>query len=162
MRTRVCTKCGETKPLSKFHKKPGGKDGRQSKCKSCVKIYDHERYVKDPDKSNARCREYRAEHKDELKAYRYERREQDAGQHLQRAFDITLADYDAILEVQGSGCAICGKTPEENGRRLDVDHDHDTNEVRGLLCNSCNKAIGLFQDNPVYVRSAANYLESYK
>lgn len=43
-------------------------------------------------------------------------------------------------------------------RSLDVDHDHATGEVRGLLCNRCNQAIGLLQDDPLIVRSALVYL----
>ena len=48
-------------------------------------------------------------------------------------------DYTALLDVQGGGCAICGATPKT--RRLHVDHDHRTGQVRGLLCHRCNRAL---------------------
>ena len=52
---------------------------------------------------------------------------------------LTLAAYEALLEAQGGGCAICGATPKT--RRLDTDHDHKTGKVRGLLCHRCNRAL---------------------
>lgn len=51
--------------------------------------------------------------------------------------------YDAILSAQGGGCAMCDRQPE--GRRLDVDHDHATGLVRGLLCRRCNRQLGRLQ-----------------
>lgn len=48
-------------------------------------------------------------------------------------------DYHRMLAAQGGGCAICGATPKT--RRLDVDHDHLTGKVRGLLCHRCNRAL---------------------
>ncbi len=79
--------------------------------------------------------------------------------NLRRNYGITLADYDRILDDQNNGCAICGKTPEENKQRLAVDHNHTTGEVRGLLCKNCNTAIGLLGDNPSTLRLATRYLE---
>lgn len=74
-------------------------------------------------------------------------------------YNITLADYDEMLEAQGGKCAICGRTPEEEGRRLSVDHDHKTGQVRGLLCRNCNAALGFFQDDFHLLRRAINYLD---
>ena len=80
---------------------------------------------------------------------------------LRKNYGITLAQYDQMLLTQRNGCLICGKSPEENGRRLAVDHDHASGMVRGLLCSNCNSALGKFQDDPVLLRAAAEYLESY-
>ena len=59
-----------------------------------------------------------------------------------------------MLEAQGGDCAICST------RMLSpcIDHDHVTKEVRGLLCMSCNTALGHFRDDPSIVRSALAYL----
>jgi hypothetical protein len=76
---------------------------------------------------------------------------------LKFKYGITQEEYDALLEAQGGGCAVCGATPEEE--ELPVDHDHDTGEVRGILCNNCNNGIGRFEDSPELLRSAADYLE---
>lgn len=77
---------------------------------------------------------------------------------LRYKYGISLAEYDQLLAEQNNGCAICAKTPEQNGRRLAVDHNHETGEVRGLLCSPCNQGIGLLQDNPAVVSKAAAYL----
>lgn len=76
---------------------------------------------------------------------------------LQKAYGITLEEYDRLLTAQGNVCAICnGK--QQGTRSLAVDHDHTTGEVRGLLCHNCNRAIGLFADDPDRLLTAVNYL----
>ena len=61
-----------------------------------------------------------------------------------RKYGITVERYEALLAEQNGLCAICN-SPAKNGRRLSVDHDHETNEVRGLLCVSCNTGVGYFE-----------------
>ena len=78
--------------------------------------------------------------------------------HLKKTYGISLAEYDEMLEEQGNGCAICGTSPEKNGRRLDVDHCHTTGKIRGLLCHSCNLGIGKFKDNPDLLAEELKYL----
>jgi hypothetical protein len=75
-------------------------------------------------------------------------------------YGITLLEYEALLVQQAGGCAICGKEPPKRGRvqRLVVDHDHETGQVRGLLCDTCNRAIGLLGDNATMLRRACEYL----
>jgi hypothetical protein len=85
--------------------------------------------------------------------------------HLQRKFKITGEQYAALLKAQGGVCASCGGVEthrSKNGKLKDlaVDHDHETNEIRGLLCFNCNQAIGRFQDDPVLMRAAAAYIEA--
>lgn len=68
---------------------------------------------------------------------------------------------DSMLAAQNNACAICGKTPNDNGRQLSVDHCHETMEVRGLLCVKCNAGIGMFCDNPMLLEQAIKYLRSH-
>lgn len=75
---------------------------------------------------------------------------------LKRKFGMTLADYESLLSVV-PGCAICGKTPAENRKRLAVDHCHKTGRVRGLLCNNCNSGIGSLRDGE-HFKAALAYL----
>jgi hypothetical protein len=67
--------------------------------------------------------------------------------NLERKFGITREDYNRMLDAQGGACAICG-TSASDARRLAVDHDHETDQVRALLCGECNLGLGKFQDNP--------------
>lgn len=89
------------------------------------------------------------------------------GRRLRDKYGLTAEAYAAILKAQGGVCAIC-KEPQSavngpSGKVTDfhVDHCHSTNRVRGLLCNQCNRGIGLFQDSPSLLRRAAAYLESH-
>lgn len=69
---------------------------------------------------------------------------------------LTIEDYERLLAAQGGGCAICGATPKT--RRLDVDHDHRTGAVRGLLCHRCNRALPSWV-NVRWLFRAAAYLD---
>ncbi len=60
--------------------------------------------------------------------------------HLKLRYGIDLCEFEAMLDRQGGGCAICRKAPD--GKHLDVDHDHVTGATRGLLCRSCNITVG--------------------
>lgn len=85
----------------------------------------------------------------------------DKNKRLLALYGITLEDYEKMLESQNGGCAICGRVP--TGRALHVDHDHKTGLVRGLLCHSCNHAIGRrgFNDSSEKCLNAAAYLSKY-
>jgi hypothetical protein len=74
------------------------------------------------------------------------------------ALGCTLEMYQAFLKIQDHVCAIC-KKPDPNGKRLAVDHDHQTQQVRGLLCSWCNRGLGMFRDDVAAVKRAAIYLE---
>lgn len=78
---------------------------------------------------------------------------------LIRKYGITVKQYDELLERQQGRCAVCVRPAEEFPRRLAVDHDHVTGEVRGLLCNYCNhRLVGRHRD-PGLLRRIAEYLE---
>ena len=77
---------------------------------------------------------------------------------LQQRYGIDTAGYEALLEAQNGACAICGDGECSDGRKLHVDHDHDTGEIRGLLCYRCNAGIGLLRDDVTLVKKAVEYL----
>lgn len=78
--------------------------------------------------------------------------------YLRRVYGITLAQYNQLLKKQGGGCAICGKTPEQEGKSLAVDHVHikgGGGEVRGILCGYCNhRVVGRHRDPGLLIRLA--------
>lgn len=80
---------------------------------------------------------------------------------LRRKYGIGWAEYCALLARQRGLCAICGSDKPGGRGLMHVDHDHATGRVRGLLCNACNRAIGQMADDPVRLRAAADYLESW-
>ena len=68
--------------------------------------------------------------------------------------------YRILVKRHGETCFVCGSKPKT--RKLHVDHDHATGEVRGLLCYRCNRGLSWFSDNPALLWRAANYLEAPK
>ena len=80
--------------------------------------------------------------------------------YLKYKYGITEAQYDEMLKLQNNKCAICksSETKDKKRHRLMVDHCHSTGIVRGLLCSSCNKGLGLFNDAPDVMQSAIKYL----
>jgi len=74
-------------------------------------------------------------------------------------FGITPEEYDGLLAAQAGVCAICGG--DNGSKRLAVDHDHDTGVIRGLLCNQCNRGLGLLGDSAESIRRVLDYLESH-
>ncbi len=80
-------------------------------------------------------------------------------------YGLTLEAYQGMIESQNKLCAICNQpeTKERGGKvlALSIDHCHTKSKVRGLLCDNCNHAIGLFKDNPKLMRIAALYIEKH-
>jgi len=150
--TRRCSKCKLDFPATLQHFYPSklGSLGLQSRCKGCSRLMSDE-WRKN---NTARVRETQTAWD---KANKYRRRDA----FLRRTHGIGEAEYQARLAAQEHKCAICGAPPKpEKTFSLDVDHDHSTNEVRGLLCNACNQGLGYFKDNPERLRAAALYLET--
>lgn len=79
--------------------------------------------------------------------------------HLKKTYGIDLDQYNQLLEQQEHRCAICLKHEDECKKRLAVDHNHKTGEIRGLLCNHCNhRVVGRHTDGDV-LRKIADYVE---
>ena len=156
-----CKKCGETKPLTEFHQATGMRDGYRSECKECSRAIRRAWYVANREHAIAEVKRWQQENKEHLHEYRREyrkrRKAEDRDGHLRRTFGITQADYEALLVSQGGGCAICAKRPGKIS--LHVDHDHETGEIRGLLCVGCNNALGQFHDDAALLDRAISYVE---
>lgn len=85
--------------------------------------------------------------------------QQAPAKHRQRLYGLTPEQYEAMLEAQGQRCAIC-RTDTPNGKGWQIDHDHATGRIRGILCTNCNSGLGRFKDDPARFRAAAAYLEA--
>jgi hypothetical protein len=83
------------------------------------------------------------------------------GKYIERAYGITLKDYEHLYILQNGLCGICHRPETRIGQIfLVVDHDHKTGKVRGLLCNNCNAGLGFFEDSQSLLSSAGRYLSS--
>ena len=81
---------------------------------------------------------------------------------LKHNYGISLDQYNQLFIDQNGCCGICSIHQSELSRALAVDHDHSTNEIRGLLCSSCNTGLGLLQDSSELLESAIKYKQSFK
>lgn len=80
--------------------------------------------------------------------------------HLRVNYGITEEQYQELLLLQGGGCAICGKTIDQEGRNLAVDHNHKTGEIRGLLCSYHNhRVVGKWTDTEL-LRKVLEYIST--
>lgn len=117
-------------------------------CKDCCRVYGRQKYARDKHTK-----------------YGTAKKRQGKNSKLLLNFGINLDQFESMLAKQGHCCAICNAKFSEMFKReggAQVDHDHETGAVRGLLCGCCNRAIGQFKDNIETLRSAAQYLESHK
>lgn len=75
-------------------------------------------------------------------------------------------DVEAMIDAQNGVCAICSREIEFNTGcntvSACVDHDHVTNEIRGILCRHCNLGLGHFRDNEILMQKAITYLKTWK
>lgn len=175
MLTKICATCKVEKSSDCFHKAKKEKDGLQYRCIDCGKKYHAARYVSQKEKISGQIAAYRASNKDKLneagKVWRSKNKdkvkEYQRTTNLKKNFGLSIADYEKMAAAQNNTCAIC-LTPETfvhkaKGQvaRLAVDHCHATGKIRKLLCAKCNKALGLFEDNPELMEHAANYIRSH-
>lgn len=80
---------------------------------------------------------------------------------MRRKYGISVNEYERLFMFQGGVCAICKSPPKRGRKTLDVDHCHKTNVVRGLLCSSCNRAVGLLRDDIESLKRAVTYLTPF-
>jgi hypothetical protein len=124
----------QEKPLEDFHKRYNRPCGYKSRCIDCVKK------GKKPKRSRDYMRKY----------------------DLKKSYNITIAQYDEMLLKQNDCCAICKRHKSEvtvkRKNHLCVDHNHSTGKIRGLLCDKCNRGIGLLCDSIDLLNNAIKYL----
>jgi len=107
-------------------------------------------------------KEYRENNKEKsrqyVKKYREDNRERylenKRKSNLKHKYGITIDEYNEIFEKQKGCCAICNTHQSELKKALCVDHNHETGEIRGLLCDRCNRVLGFFNDEtPLFIQS---------
>ena len=131
---KTCRTCDEEKSFSEYYKASSCKDGYRGSCRQCNMKQRRERLAKaDPDQRRSVV--------------------------LKGKYGITLDTKRDMQKAQNDKCKICGTTDYGKKGLLVVDHCHSTGKVRGLLCYSCNIALGMFKDNVETIKAAIKYLE---
>lgn len=166
-----CYKCKDIKLYLDFFKDKTQSDGYKSLCKDCHNKYLREYRQKNRDKLLEYKRQYRAENDDKIKNYRRLTRERTKEWNkeyyilnkdrirfysIKRKYNLTKTEYLHLVDIQEGLCAICKKLDKDG--MLNVDHNHQTGKVRGLLCGLCNAFIGRIDDNAFIAKTLIDYL----
>src|ERR1700687_620493 len=142
---KICTICKQEKYLTEFNKTKQVKSGLNSHCKSCRSTYAKEYRKINLHKMRLRGKEW--EIKNPLKKL---------NSYYKSNHGISLNEYHDMVAKQNNECAICERT---SSLKLCVDHDHERGIIRGLLCRSCNGALGVLGDNKESLFKVIKYLE---
>lgn len=144
--TKLCKKCNCTKDLYKdFYHKNLHKEAR---CKTCVSQMRKTEYKQNRPKHLKRVHLYRTKNPRAVKNTK-----------LKQAYGITLEQFEEMLAEQKNLCAICSKP---FNKTADVDHNHQTGEVRALLHSSCNTALGLVKEDVQVLHGMISYIHKFQ
>lgn len=178
---KTCTACGLTKPETDFHWQNKAQGKRHPKCKPCNCLHVVNHRAANRERYNERERIYyhrnmedpewaRKEHLRNVKR----RKDRPDRQHwanvrsrLKHDFGLAIQDYWRMLAQVGAKCEMCSRFHHEVTNGLGVDHCHKTGQIRGVLCVSCNRRLGIVENgrsmqgiNAEFVVRANNYLEN--
>lgn len=134
METKICTVCKENKPFSNYDTHKLGKFGLNPVCKPC-----------------------------RLVRQRKHRKDNGYNAQIKYKYGITYKQFEELKQKQGNLCATCGIELDQNNihsTKSVIDHCHTTNKVRGVLCWSCNVALGLVRDNKDTLTNMIGYLNA--
>lgn len=184
---RFCKRCQLDKPISSFlvskkEEEPYGfckdcriADNLKNKAKRQQHYLDNKEKViaktkvyveNNREKVKQRKRNYREKNRERLileGRLRYDNTPKDvlAEKELIKNYGITLEDKNKMFSDQENCCAICGSETSKSKRAFCVDHCHTTGLIRGILCNSCNRGLGFFEDSIDSLESAIKYLNKH-
>jgi hypothetical protein len=120
----------------------------------------HKQYeIANKEKLKLKRKKYCIENKEKIKEYHDTHKEERRKSSLKREYKITLEEYNQMLEKQKDSCAICHEK-FKSSTHTQVDHDHKTGKVRGLLCRKCNSILGYSNDEIQILLNAINYLKN--
>ena len=132
---KYCGMCRLEKPESEFHKHRSKPSGLQARCKTCAK-------------------QYVDNNKESISSYKKHN-------YIKKFHGISLEERQDIGDRQDWKCAACGDEmwAKNGGVKGELDHDHITGKIRGLLCFHCNTALGLLKDDPSRILALLDYLK---
>lgn len=134
---KKCTRCSEVKPVDAYFKDKQKSNGFSPHCKTCDKRQSREWALKNKE-----------QRKNNISRSLYKLKKD--------------ANYEKMAELQSYCCEMCGIHASNFKKRLNIDHNHKTGQIRGLLCVTCNLGLGAFKESPELLYAAIVYLEKYK
>jgi hypothetical protein len=147
----VCKRCDKIKSRDNFYKSLD----KEARCKECVSEIRREKYSENKEVILSRVRKYRTENPEKIRDTK-----------LRQAYGVGTEYFNAKLLEQGGVCAGCKRHVKTVWRGKEVnmplDHNHTTKAPRGVLCNKCNRALGLLEENIQTLQNLADYINKYK
>lgn len=143
---KVCKKCEQEKPLTEFWISDKARGYLRSSCKECDKIVARAWYHRSPEN---KAKAYANSRKQALAKPRTPKQARDYS--LKNKYDLPHGEYERLLASQDGRCALCQsadcgrKSGKWSAGHFMVDHCHSTGRVRGLLCHTCNVALGAYE-----------------
>jgi hypothetical protein len=174
---KICNDCGETLSGECFYSNKGKLDGLSSECKKCSKKHCKKLFIENSNRDTvlipvgkrcSRCGAYSLQ-----EGFSKCKGTSDglATACKECCFDIQLklrygvnSEWFYTTLVKQGGCLICGLEyiAGVNRELFNVDHDHLTLKIRGILCNRCNLGLGHFKDSVAYLRGAIEYIDKWE
>lgn len=149
------------KDLSNFAKK---REGLNTRCKSCIGVYMRKLYAKDRPKELQKRKAWYKKNQERVRKdainYYSLNKEEIKFRRIFLAYGLTKEDYMSKLVSQKHVCAVC-ELPNSI-KSLAVDHCHNTSKVRGLLCDKCNTALGLLDEDIERTQRLIEYILKYQ
>lgn len=139
--------CGQCRPCMQEMKKES-RERNPEKTRLREKLAQREKYLKNPEKFLMRNKQWRKNNPDRVKNH-----------NLKKEYGLTIEGYNSMLRGQKGKCAICSASKNNDGKKLYVDHCHETGRIRGLLCRKCNTGLGLLGDRLKDILKVKTYLE---
>ena len=141
MKVKKCNGCLVEKPVEDFYLNKIGSKGQpryKSRCKICINKKNLDNYYNETEERRKR------------------RREKNSQSHLLRKFGLTSSEFSAMILEQNNKCKTCGCELH----KPQVDHNHKTGKVRGLLCKPCNMSMGLLKENTQTLYNMIYYINA--
>ena len=149
LKRKSCSECKEAKLVSDFYVRKASPDGLAYLCKVCDLRLRKEYCESNRDKIREQRKEFRRRNKERLSI-------------AKNRAKCPPEVFARLFEEQKGCCAICNLHQSNMRRRIAIDHDHVTKDIRGLLCDKCNRCLGLLQDSEEVLQSAIRYLKKFK
>lgn len=150
----TCPNCNQSRLARGDRVRKAIKEGKEFWCLPCrnkTRVHAPRKYIGTVEERKRQA----------TKAWRDNNQEKVLSKRYKKRYGITLSEYKEKLAAQNFKCLICGVSEKDSRqKKLVVDHCHNTNEVRGLLCHNCNCGLGHFVDNVEVLQKAITYLQS--
>lgn len=156
---RVCKRCGEQKPVQMFPPSGRNTGGSMQHCYECEHLRHlawrdtNREHVREKSRTNDRVWRSTPSGREKMRAR--------VRKHRLKRYGLTEIDVAVMTATQGNRCAICHVEFSESkygAAAKNIDHDHATGLVRGMLCTKCNRGLGLFGDDVARLAKAIEYL----